>query len=103
MATQVAGRSKDARRRRREPTATTLFKVVAEGLGRVANAKDAAQTSYGRLWSPYGRSTNADVNAGLTGRRKKAFLPEKSLASLLRQSEISRYKVLGRCKDASPV
>ncbi|KAH3703698.1 hypothetical protein DPMN_078740 [Dreissena polymorpha] len=88
---------------------------------RSENAKDAAQTQYGRLWSPLRRSTNAVISrgtykgrredaqdainqdAGVTGRQKTAFLPKKSLASLLRQSEISRNTVLGRRKDATPV
>ncbi|KAH3879140.1 hypothetical protein DPMN_003042 [Dreissena polymorpha] len=46
--------------------------------------------------------TPLNQDAGVTGRRKTVFLPKKSLASLLRQSEISRNTILGRRKDASP-
>ncbi|KAH3749748.1 hypothetical protein DPMN_184258 [Dreissena polymorpha] len=68
-----------------------------------------------RLWRSYcdpsaplgtykGRREDAqnaiNQDAGVTRRQKTAFLPKKSLASLLRQSEISRKTVLGRRKDA---
>ncbi|KAH3848890.1 hypothetical protein DPMN_091273 [Dreissena polymorpha] len=93
-ATQIAlGRRKLLRTRAH---GDHMFKVVAKG----------RRTSNGRCKYERGRREDAqnaiNQDAGVTGRRKIAFLPKKSLASLLRQSEISRNTVLGRLKDASP-
>ncbi|KAH3874143.1 hypothetical protein DPMN_037385 [Dreissena polymorpha] len=87
-----------------EMTSLNMFKGCRTWKGRFKILDQQQKEKADQAEAMLGREGRIkDADAGVLGRRKTAFLPKNSLASLLRQSEISRNTVLGRRKDASPV